>query len=52
MDDPDIHVVDFNFGDGVQWSSLMSDLSRDGSKQFLLTALTTASGTSSPAHGR
>ncbi|KAM0836798.1 hypothetical protein ACQ4PT_062075 [Festuca glaucescens] len=42
VDDPDVHVVDFNVGDGVQWSSLMSDLAREGGKTFRLTALTTA----------
>jgi hypothetical protein len=42
VDDPDVHVVDFNVGDGVQWSSLMSDLAREVGKTFSLTALTTA----------
>ncbi|CAM0950101.1 unnamed protein product [Alopecurus aequalis] len=51
MDDPDVHVVDFNVGDGLQWSSLMSDLARDGGKPFHLTALTTG-GTSASAPGR
>ncbi|XP_062203162.1 protein NODULATION SIGNALING PATHWAY 2-like [Phragmites australis] len=41
VDDPDVHVVDLNIGEGVQWASLMSDLVRHGSKPFHLTAVTT-----------
>ncbi|XP_066357473.1 protein NODULATION SIGNALING PATHWAY 2-like [Miscanthus floridulus] len=37
-DDPAVHVVDLNVGEGVQWASLMSDLTRHGScKPFRLT---------------
>ena len=38
-DDPAVHVVDLNVGEGVQWASLMSDLARrHGSrKRFRLT---------------
>jgi hypothetical protein len=37
-DDPAVHVVDLNVGEGVQWASLMSDLARHGSrKPFRLT---------------
>ncbi|CAN6357712.1 unnamed protein product [Urochloa humidicola] len=37
-DDPGVHVVDLNVGDGVQWAPLMSDLARHGGKTFHLTA--------------
>ncbi|CAD6270403.1 unnamed protein product [Miscanthus lutarioriparius] len=37
-DDPAVHVVDLNVGEGVQWASLMSDLAGHGSrKPFRLT---------------
>ncbi|GJN13720.1 hypothetical protein PR202_gb00458 [Eleusine coracana subsp. coracana] len=39
MDNPDVHVVDLNIGEGVQWASLISDLARNGSKTFHLTAV-------------
>nr|AAX95462.1 SCARECROW gene regulator-like protein, putative [Oryza sativa Japonica Group]ABA91593.1 GRAS family transcription factor containing protein [Oryza sativa Japonica Group] len=39
--DMDVHVVDLNIGEGIQWSSLMSDLARCGGKSFRLTAITT-----------
>ncbi|CAN6380679.1 unnamed protein product [Urochloa humidicola] len=35
----DVHVIDFNLGEGVQWPSLMSDLARQGGKSFHLTAI-------------
>jgi hypothetical protein len=39
-DDPGVHVVDLNVGEGVQWASLMSDLARHGgNKPFHLTAV-------------
>ncbi|KAF0915885.1 hypothetical protein E2562_000530 [Oryza meyeriana var. granulata] len=38
--DMNVHVVDLNIGEGVQWSSLMSDLARRGGKSFRLTAIT------------
>ncbi|OEL31971.1 Nodulation-signaling pathway 2 protein [Dichanthelium oligosanthes] len=41
-DDPGVHVVDLNVGEGVQWASLMSDLARHGGKPFHLTAAVTA----------
>ncbi|CAO2147760.1 unnamed protein product [Urochloa humidicola] len=37
----DVHVIDFNLGEGVQWPSLMSDLARQGGKSFHLTAIIT-----------
>lgn len=37
-DDPSVHVVDLNVGEGVQWAPLMSDLARHGGKTFHLTA--------------
>ncbi|KAK3119818.1 hypothetical protein QOZ80_9AG0675720 [Eleusine coracana subsp. coracana] len=36
-----VHVIDFNVAEGVQWSSLMSDLARHGDKSFHLTAVIT-----------
>lgn len=39
-DDPDVHIVDLNVGEGVQWASLISDLARNGNKTFHLTAIT------------
>jgi hypothetical protein len=39
--DMDIHVIDFNLGEGVQWPSLMSDLARLGGKALHLTAIIT-----------
>ncbi|GJM87938.1 hypothetical protein PR202_ga03947 [Eleusine coracana subsp. coracana] len=39
MDNPDVHVVDLNIGEGVQWASLISDLAHNGSKTFHLTAV-------------
>uniref|UniRef100_J3N695 Uncharacterized protein n=1 Tax=Oryza brachyantha TaxID=4533 RepID=J3N695_ORYBR len=38
--DMDVHVVDLNIGEGIQWSSLMSDLARCGGKSFRLTTVT------------
>uniref|UniRef100_A0A0E0MCS1 Uncharacterized protein n=1 Tax=Oryza punctata TaxID=4537 RepID=A0A0E0MCS1_ORYPU len=38
--DMDVHVVDLNIGEGIQWSSLMSDLARRGGNSFRLTAIT------------
>nr|CAB3489187.1 unnamed protein product [Digitaria exilis] len=35
----DVHVIDFNLGEGVQWPSLMSDLARQGGMSFHLTAI-------------
>ncbi|RCV36119.1 hypothetical protein SETIT_7G294300v2 [Setaria italica] len=46
-DDPGVHVVDLNVGEGVQWASLMSDLARHGGKPFHLTAVVTAAGAES-----
>jgi hypothetical protein len=40
----DVHVIDFNLGEGVQWPSLMSDLARQGGKSFHLTAIITDAG--------
>uniref|UniRef100_A0A0D9XPC4 BZIP domain-containing protein n=1 Tax=Leersia perrieri TaxID=77586 RepID=A0A0D9XPC4_9ORYZ len=37
--DMDVHVVDLNIGEGIQWSSFMSDLARRGGKSFILTAI-------------
>ncbi|PAN41286.1 hypothetical protein GQ55_8G031900 [Panicum hallii var. hallii] len=37
--DTDVHVIDFNLSEGIQWSSLMSDLARQGGKSFHLTAI-------------
>ncbi|CAN6374199.1 unnamed protein product [Urochloa humidicola] len=37
----DVHIIDFNLGEGVQWPSLMSDLARQGGKSFHLTAIIT-----------
>uniref|UniRef100_A0ACD5WA06 Uncharacterized protein n=1 Tax=Avena sativa TaxID=4498 RepID=A0ACD5WA06_AVESA len=39
--DTDVHVVDLNIGEGIQWPSLMSDLARHGGISFHLTAITT-----------
>uniref|UniRef100_A0A0E0MJY2 Uncharacterized protein n=1 Tax=Oryza punctata TaxID=4537 RepID=A0A0E0MJY2_ORYPU len=54
-DDLDVHIVDFNVGEGVQWSSLMSDLAvaaagrhRSSSGKpplFHLTVITSGAGT-------
>ncbi|CAN6344489.1 unnamed protein product [Urochloa humidicola] len=41
-DDPGVHVIDLNVGEGVQWASFMSDLARHGGKPFHLTAVVTA----------
>ena len=41
ISDTDIHVIDFNLGEGIQWPSLMSDLARHGGKSFHLTAIIT-----------
>lgn len=41
MDGADVHVIDFNVAEGVQWSSLMSDLARNGYKSFRLTEVIT-----------
>jgi len=48
-DDPGVHVVDLNVGEGVQWASLMSDLARHGGKPFHLTAVVTADDDAGPA---
>jgi len=48
-DDPGVHVVDHNVGEGVQWASLMSDLARHGGKPFHLTAVVTADDDAGPA---
>lgn len=49
LDEGGVHVVDLNVGDGVQWSSLMSDLVRHGgSKPFRLTALGSTTVTATP----
>ena len=37
--DMDVHIIDFNLSEGIQWSSLMSDLARQGGKSFHLTAI-------------
>ena len=37
----DVHVIDFNLGEGIQWPSLMSALARQGGKSFHLTAIIT-----------
>jgi hypothetical protein len=42
--DTDVHVVDLNIGEGIQWPSFMSDLARHGGISFHLTAITTDAG--------
>lgn len=39
--DADVHVIDLNIGEGIQWPSLMSDLARHGGKSFRLTVIRT-----------
>lgn len=39
--DTDVHVVDLNIGEGIQWPSFMSDLARHGGISFHLTVVTT-----------
>ncbi|KAF0889236.1 hypothetical protein E2562_022487 [Oryza meyeriana var. granulata] len=49
-DDSVVHVVDFNVGEGVQWSSLMADLAgghRSSKPLFHLTVITSGAGTPS-----
>jgi hypothetical protein len=41
MDDMDVHVINFNIAEGVQWSSFMYDLAHHGDKSFHLTAVIT-----------
>ncbi|KAF8657878.1 hypothetical protein HU200_059688 [Digitaria exilis] len=49
-DDPCVHVVDLNVGEGVQWAPLMSDLARHGGKTFHLTAADDAGSDAAGAH--
>jgi hypothetical protein len=51
VDSPDIiHVVDLNVGEGIQCASLISDLARNGSKTFHLTAVTAEAGPDAGAY--
>ncbi|CAL4896793.1 unnamed protein product [Urochloa decumbens] len=49
-DDPGVHVIDLNVGEGVQWASLMSDLARHGGKLFHLTAAADEESDAAGAH--
>ncbi|KAL6642303.1 hypothetical protein ACP70R_020484 [Stipagrostis hirtigluma subsp. patula] len=50
VDDLDVHVIDLNVGEGIQWSSFMSDLARHGRKTFHLTAVTSDANPDTGAH--
>ncbi|KAL6906118.1 hypothetical protein ACP4OV_003719 [Aristida adscensionis] len=49
-DAEEVHIIDLNIGEGVQWSSLMSDLARHGRKTFHLTAVTSDANPETGAH--